>query len=81
MSFSDRPSYGDWRHVLGCLLFGVLFIANVLFLLTWYLSFWDLSTDTYRSLTILDFILVPGVPLASLAITFAYVRWATRDRN
>ena len=81
MSFSDTPSYGDWRHIVGCMLFGALFIANVLFLVVWYLSYWDVSTDTYRSLTGLDFILVPGVPLASLALAFAYVRWAMRDRS
>lgn len=79
MSYNNRRPFGDWRHALGCLLFAALFVANVLFLLTWYLSYWDMSTDTYRALTIRDFILVPSVPLCSFAIAFAYVRWSIRD--
>ena len=79
MSYSERRSCHNWRHVVGCLLFGALFVGNGFFLLTWYLSYWDMSSDTYRPLTILDFLIVPSVPLASFAVAFAYVRWALRD--
>ena len=81
MSYRDQTSMGNWRHIIGCLLFGALIVGNLFFLLTWYLSYWDLSTDTYRPLTMWDFLLVPGVPLISLAIAFAYVRWAIRDNH
>ena len=79
MSFSDRPSYGSWQHV-GCFLLGfVLLIGNALFLMSWYLTIWDPSTDTYRSLGAVD-LMVPAVWLASAGLIGLYVRFVMRDR-
>lgn len=80
MSFIDRPSYGSWQHV-GCFLLGfVLLIANALFLLSWYLTLWDPSTDTYRPLGAVD-LLVPAVWLASIGLIRLYVRFVMRDKD
>ena len=79
MSFSDTSTYGNWRYI-GCFLLGFLLsIFNLLALAMWYLTIWDVSTDTYRPLTFWD-ILPLGIPIVSAAILALCVRWATRNR-
>ncbi len=79
VSFSDRPGYGTWQKI-GCfVLFLVLVFSNLTLLLAWSLSFWDPSTDTYRALTFLDFVLVPGALIISALILRVYWRIFLKD--
>ncbi|MFA9201249.1 MAG: hypothetical protein ACEQR8_08710 [Cypionkella sp.] len=79
MSFSTGPTYGSWRHILGFVLAFVLFLANLFILAMWLMSFWDPSTDTYRSIHWLDFVLMPGTFLLTFGIIKLYVRFIVRD--
>jgi uncharacterized BrkB/YihY/UPF0761 family membrane protein len=80
VSFSDQPTYGSWKHI-GCFLLGVvLLLGNGLFLLSWYFTYYDLSTQTYRPLALLDLI-VPVVIVASAVLLWLYYRFLLRDDN
>jgi len=80
MSFTDRPTYGSWKQV-GCFLLGfVVAVADALVLMTWFLSFWDPSTDTYRSAGLLDLVF-PALLLASALPLWLYVRLVMRDKR
>lgn len=65
----DPYAYGGWQK--GACLSFLLFIVNLVVFANWYLSFWDLSSDTYRPLVILDFVIVPGTILGSILIIWA----------
>lgn len=80
MSFSEKSSFGGWKNI-GCFLLGLLLgIGNTLFLIMWYFTLYDTSTDTYRSLVMLD-LFVPTVLLASAAMLWLYIRFVMRDKN
>lgn len=80
MSFSDRPSYGSWRYAISFLGCGLLLMGNLLAFATWYLTYWDLSTDTYRTLTVWDALFVIGLPVISFSAARICLSWATQDR-
>ncbi len=79
MSFSDRPGYGSWQHVLGFVLAFFLVMVNLLVFAGWLLSFYDLSTEEVRSLHWLDFVVVPGTLLLTLGIIKLHLRYIVRD--
>lgn len=80
MSFNNPPGYVRWQR-FGCVLLGLfLVVANVLLLIGWYFSFYDLSTDTYRSFVVFDLI-IPFILLASVASLRLYVRLVMRDKE
>ena len=74
MSYRDRASNHVWPQI-GCFLLGsFLLLANLLIFASWCLSFWDPSTDTYRSVTFWDFLVVPGVVSGSFLLMRFYFR-------
>ena len=81
MSFSDKPTFSDWRYLLGCAIIVLLLIGNAFGLLSWYLTFWDLSTDTYRALTVWDVAFVIGLPATSMLLLKLYYKWALKGRS
>ena len=78
MSYSDQPTFRSWRNI-GCavLVLGLL-VTNALFLLSWYFTYYDISTDQYRLLTVYDLI-VPAVLATSVGIVWLYYRLLLRD--
>ncbi len=79
MSFSDRPGYGSWQHILGFVLAFFLIMANLLVFAGWLFSFYDLSTGEVRGLHWLDFVVVPGALLLTLGIIKLHLRYIVRD--
>jgi hypothetical protein len=74
VSYRDRPSNGSAQHI-GCMLLGsVLLLINFFVFATWYFSFWDLSTDTYRPVVFLDFVIVPGTVVGSFLLLRFYLK-------
>ena len=79
MSFSDQPSYGSWRHI-GCFLVGIIVLGgNAIFLLSWYFTYYDLSTREYRHLGLADLI-VPAVLVISAWLLRTAYGFLLRDR-
>jgi hypothetical protein len=78
VSFTDQPKFRSWRHIGCAIIVLLLLIANALFLLGWYLTYYDVSTDQYRALTINDLI-VPIVIAGSCGIVWLYYRFLLRD--
>ena len=79
MSYADGASSRSWGY-LGCFLLGVvLSFVTLSVAVLWYLSFWDSSTDTYRAVTIADFLIVPGTIAGSALILRFYFQKFMRD--
>ena len=80
MSFLDQPTYGSWKHI-GCFVFGCsIMLGNVLFLLSWYFTYYDLRTQEYRQFGFQDLI-VPAVLFASAWMLWLLYRLLLRDKD
>ncbi len=79
MSYADGAASRSWRYI-GCFLLGMfLSLVTLIVAASWYLSFWDPSTDTYRAVMIADFLVVPGTVTGSVLILRFYFQKFMRD--
>jgi len=80
VSFSDRPNYGSWRHI-DCFIIGsAIMVVNALFLLSWYFTYYDLSTQEYLQLGFRDLI-VPAMLTLSAGLLWLIYRLLLRDKT
>ena len=81
MSFSDRPDGFSLRKLGFFLPILVLGIANILLLMAWSMSFYDLDLlEAPRSLDVADLI-IPAAWVISAALLWLYFRLFMRDKD